>query len=79
MVEPVIPPGLIVQVPAGRPLSTTLPVATAQVGWVIVPTVGAATATEVMFPPAEAWVHVPVVVTVNGKLPATVGVPLIVN
>ena len=40
----VAPPGLrvSVQVPvAGKPLSTTLPVATEQVGWVIVPTVGA--------------------------------------
>ena len=39
-----VPPGLrvSVQVPvAGRPLSTTLPVATVQVGWVMVPTVGA--------------------------------------
>ena len=79
VVEPVIPPGLIVQVPEGRPLSTTLPVARAHVGWVIVPTVGAATATEVMVPPAEAWVQVPVVVTVNGNIPATVGAPLIVN
>ena len=34
-------PGLIVQMPDGKPFSTTLPVATAQVGWVIVPTVGA--------------------------------------
>ena len=40
-VEPVIPPGLIVQLPAGRPLNTTLPVATAQVGCVITPTPGA--------------------------------------
>ena len=38
---PAIAPGLIVQFPAGKPLSTTLPVATAQVGCVIVPTVGA--------------------------------------
>jgi len=39
----VAPPGLIVTVhdPAGKPLSATLPVATAHVGWVIVPTVGA--------------------------------------
>jgi len=79
VVDPVMLPGLIVQVPEGRPLSTTLPVATSQVGWVIAPTVGAATDTEVMVPPAEAWVHVPVVVKVNGKVPATVGVPLIVN
>ena len=43
MLDPVpeILPGLIVQVPAGKPFSTTLPVATAQVGWVMVPTVGA--------------------------------------
>ena len=38
---PAIAPGLIVQLPAGKPLNTTLPVATAQVGWVIVPTSGA--------------------------------------
>ena len=40
----VVPPGDLVnvQVPvAGNPDKTTLPVATAQVGWVIVPTVGA--------------------------------------
>jgi hypothetical protein len=38
---PVIEPGFIVHVPDdGRPDSTTLPVATEQVGWVIVPTVG---------------------------------------
>lgn len=29
---PVIPPGLIVQVPTGKPLNTTLPVETVQVG-----------------------------------------------
>jgi hypothetical protein len=41
----VVPPGFLVkvQVPeAGKPLNKTLPVATAQVGWVIVPTEGAA-------------------------------------
>ena len=40
----VVPPGVLVkvQVPvAGKPFSTTLPVATEQVGWVIVSTVGA--------------------------------------
>jgi hypothetical protein len=37
---PGIVPGLRVQFPAGRPLSSTLPVADAQVGCVIVPTVG---------------------------------------
>ena len=41
-VEPVIAPGLIVQLPAGKPLNITLPVAVAHVGCVMVPTVGAA-------------------------------------
>jgi hypothetical protein len=40
-VEPVMLPGLTVQFPAGNPPSTTLPVEIVQVGWVIVPTVGA--------------------------------------
>lgn len=40
-VLPTIPPGLIVQFPAGRPESSTLPVARVQVGCVIVPTTGA--------------------------------------
>ena len=40
-VFPVIAPGFIVQLPAGRPLSITDPVATAQVGCVIAPTTGA--------------------------------------
>jgi hypothetical protein len=40
-VLPAIAPGLIVQFPAGRPFKTTLPVATAQVGCVTTPTVGA--------------------------------------
>ena len=38
---PAIDPGLIVQLPAGKPFNTTLPVANAQVGCVMVPTVGA--------------------------------------
>ena len=40
----VIPPGVLVKVQepiAGRPFKTTLPVATAHVGWIIVPNVGA--------------------------------------
>ena len=41
-VDPVMVPGFIVQLPAGNPLNTTLPVAIVQVGCVIVPTVGAA-------------------------------------
>jgi hypothetical protein len=43
VVEPAIAPGLIVQFPSGKPVNTTLPVGTAQVGCVIVPTVGADT------------------------------------
>lgn len=40
--EPVIPPGLIVQIPeAGRPVRTMLPVESIQVGCVIVPAEGA--------------------------------------
>ena len=39
--DPVIAPGFIVQVPEGNPFNTTLPVARAQVGCVIVPMVGA--------------------------------------
>ena len=34
-------PGFMVQVPAGNPLKTTLPVATLHIGCVIAPTVGA--------------------------------------
>ena len=41
-VDPVIEPGLMVQLPAGKPFSTTLPVASKQVGWVIAPNTGAA-------------------------------------
>jgi hypothetical protein len=40
----VVPPGVRVKVQlpvAGKPFKITLPVATEQVGWVIVPTVGA--------------------------------------
>ena len=40
-VEPDIDPGLRIQLPAGNPLNSTLPVATAQVGCVMVPTIGA--------------------------------------
>jgi len=38
---PVIPPGLIVQFPAGNPFNTTLPVDNIQLGCVMVPTIGA--------------------------------------
>ena len=40
--EPVITPGLIVQLPAGRPVNNTLPVETEQDGWVTVLAMGAA-------------------------------------
>ena len=39
----IVPPGVLVNVhvpEAGKPLKTTLPVAIAQVGWVIIPIVG---------------------------------------
>ena len=39
--DPDIAPGLMTQFPVGNPDNTTLPVATAQVGWVMVPTMGA--------------------------------------
>ena len=38
--EPETLPGLIVQLPDGKPLSATLPVAVVHVGCVIVPNVG---------------------------------------
>jgi len=41
-VLPLIAPGLSVQLPAGKPFNTTLPVAVEHVGCVIIPTVGAA-------------------------------------
>jgi hypothetical protein len=41
VVFPAIDPGLMVQLPEGKPLKTTLPVGVAQVGCVMVPTTGA--------------------------------------
>jgi hypothetical protein len=41
--DPVINPGLIVHVPEGSPLKTTLPVGTAHVGCVTAPIIGAGT------------------------------------
>ena len=38
--DPVTAPGLMVHIPAGNPLNNTLPVAMAQVGCVVVPTIG---------------------------------------
>ena len=40
-VDPLMLPGLMVHVPEGKPLNTTLPVDTVQVGCVIVPMMGA--------------------------------------
>jgi hypothetical protein len=40
-VLPVMPPGLMVQLPAGRPFNTTLPVERKHVVWVITPINGA--------------------------------------
>jgi len=57
---PVILPGLMVQFPAGSPLRTTLPVATEQVGCVMVPAVGAGGAPGtalITAGPEEAEVH----------------------
>ena len=39
-VLPVTLPGLIVQLPLGKPLNSTLPVGVVHVAWVIVPTSG---------------------------------------
>jgi len=40
-VFPVMTPGLMVQLPDGKPFNTTLPLGVKQVGWVMVPAVGA--------------------------------------
>ena len=39
--DPVIDPGLIVQFNSGKPVNITLPVASVQDGWMIVPVIGA--------------------------------------
>lgn len=71
---PVIPPGLIVQFPAGNPVNSKLPVATAQVGCVKDPTVGVAgvpglaTSTTLA---DEDEVHPAALVTVYIYVPAT--------
>lgn len=69
--EPFIPPGLIVQFPNGKLLSITLPVATVQVGWVIVPTTGDVGITDVIIIFDEAGeVHPTELVTVKLYVPA---------
>ena len=68
-------PGLIVQAPAGRPLKATLPVGTVQVGWVIVPTIGAeVVGTALITTLAEAIEVHPVAVSVTVKLNVVAGV-----
>ena len=72
--DPEILPGLIVQLPDGKPFSTTLPVETVQVGWVMVPTIGATgvTGCGLITALAEATeVHPEVLVTVKLYVPAT--------
>lgn len=65
-VLPEIPPGLIVQFPDGKPLKTTLPVETVQVGWVTLPTTGAGGITAVITTAGlGAEVHPEEFVTVN--------------
>lgn len=66
-------PGSIVQLPEGKPFKTTLPVASVQVGCVIVPTVGADGVTGCVFITTLADaedVHPTELVTVNVRVPA---------
>jgi hypothetical protein len=66
---PVMAPGFIVQAPDGKPLKATLPVGTVQVGWVMVPTIGAVVVgTALMTTLAEATEVQPVTVEVTVKL-----------
>jgi hypothetical protein len=66
---PAIAPGFMVQPPAGNPLKATLPVGTAQVGWVMVPTIGAVVVgTAFITTFAEATDVQPVAVSVTVKL-----------
>lgn len=70
---PEMAPGLIVQFPAGKPFKTTLPFATPQLGWVIVPTEGGAGVTGCKFIIAFAEptdVHPTELVTLNAYVPA---------
>ena len=71
---PEMAPGFSVQFPDGKPLRTTLPVDTVQVGWVMVPTVGAVGVAgwgliKMLADACE--VHPAELVTVNVYVPAT--------
>jgi uncharacterized membrane protein len=67
----ITPSGVLVtvQVPDdGKPLNTTLPVATLQVGWVMIPTVGAdvvAGCASITTSDDDSEIHVAALVTVN--------------
>ena len=63
---PAIAPGSMIQAPAGKPLKATLPVGTAQVGWVMIPTIGdAVVGTALITTFAEATEVQPVAVEVT--------------
>ena len=65
-------PGFMVHVPAGKPESTTLPVATAQVGWVVAPGIGdeGVMGCELITTAADGnEIHPPVLVTVKLYVP----------
>ena len=64
----------MVQVPVGKPESTTLPVATAQVGWVVAPGIGAegVIGCELIITAADGnEIHPPALVTVKLYVPVT--------
>ena len=72
----VTPPGVlvIVQLPLGKPLNTTLPDGVVHVGWVIVPTIGAvglALTVKLLLEVQPVAVSVKVKVTVPGMIPDT--------
>jgi hypothetical protein len=68
-------PGLMVQAPKGKLLKATLPVGTVQVGWVMIPTIGAVVVgTALITTLAEATEVHPVAVSVTVKLNVVTGV-----
>ena len=70
---PAIAPGLIVQFPDGKPLNTTLPVATEQVGWVIAPTIGVEGVAAIITTLADATeVHPTEFVTIKPYVPGAI-------
>jgi hypothetical protein len=72
---PVMAPGFMVQAPTGNPLKATLPVGTVQVGWVMVPTIGAVVVGSALITTlAEATDVQPVAVSVTVKLKVVAGV-----